>query len=151
VLALGRRIAASIPGEGSPPALLALLPREGLEAGRVRAFHDHLVLRYHLPLFRENVLRLDRETAVVLAPYREPAPGAGSCWCATPARGAPRRRGAPSPPPSWSAAGARGGPGRGGRLDGARRSGDVLAVVLGAPSEEAARRLLDGAAAGGAR
>jgi hypothetical protein len=154
VMALGRRIAASIPGEGPPPALLALLPREGLEAGWVRAFHDHLVLRYHLPLFRENVLRLDRETAVVLAPYREPAPGSRLLLVRYPSEGRAeeaRRAFANAFPPVDE--------GRGvartadGRWTGARRSGDVLAVVFEAPSEGAVKWLLDGVAtaASGAR
>jgi len=154
VLALGRRIAASIPGEGRPPALLGLLPREGLLAERIRAFHDHLVLRYHLPLFKENVLLLDLDTAVVLASYGEPARGSQLLLVRYPGEGRAEeaRRG-------FAGAFLSGDQGRGvvrtadGRWMGARRSGGLLAVVLGAPSEGAARRLLDGVAttASGAR
>jgi len=154
VLGLGRRIAASIPAEGRLPALLGLLPREGLQAGRVRAFHDHLVLRYHLPSFRENVLLLDQGTAVVLAPYGEPARGSQLLLVRYPGEGRAEeaRRG-------FGRAFLAGDEERGvartaeGRWTGARRSGSVLAVVLGAPSEGAARRLLDGveSAASGAR
>jgi hypothetical protein len=70
-----RERAASIPVEGRPPARVGLLlPRKGLDAARVRAFHDHLELRHHLPPLRENPHLLDRETEVVLAPRGEPAP-----------------------------------------------------------------------------
>jgi hypothetical protein len=147
-LALGRRIAASIPSEGRPPDLLGLLPREGLQAGRVRAFHDHLVLRHHLPLFRDNLLLLDAETAVVLAPYGEPPSGTRLLLVRYPGerRAEEARR-------AFAGAFLAGDEGRGvartaeGSFAGARRGGAVLAVVLGAPSEREARRLLDGAAA----
>jgi hypothetical protein len=69
VLELGREIAGAIPGRGDPPALLRLLPREGLEARKVRFFHGHALLNYHYFVAAENILLLGRETDAVLAPY----------------------------------------------------------------------------------
>ena len=69
VLELGRTIAAAIPGEGSKPALLGLLPPSGLEAGRVRFFHNHSVLNYHYFVAAEDVLLLGQTADAVLADY----------------------------------------------------------------------------------
>ncbi len=69
VLELGRQIASAVPGRGEPPALLRLLPREGLEARRVRFFHGHSILNYHYFVAEENILLLGRGTDAVLAPY----------------------------------------------------------------------------------
>jgi hypothetical protein len=69
VLELGREIAEAIPGRGEPPALLRLLPREGLEARNVRFFHGPALLNYHYFVAEENILLLGRETDAVLAPY----------------------------------------------------------------------------------
>ncbi len=69
VLDLGRRIAAAVPGSGPKPGLLALLPADGLEAGRVRFFHTQAVLNYHFFVADTNVLQLDQTTDAVLAGY----------------------------------------------------------------------------------
>jgi hypothetical protein len=69
VLELGRAIAAAIPGEGPKPALLRLLPPEGLEAGRVRFFHNHSVLNYHYFVAAGDVLLLGQTADAVLADY----------------------------------------------------------------------------------
>ncbi len=69
VLELGRRIAAAIPGRGEKPELMRFLPPEGLDAGRVRFFHNHSVLNYHFFVADTNVLLLDQGTDAVLADY----------------------------------------------------------------------------------
>ena len=71
VLDLGRTIAAAIPTEGPKPALLRLLPPEGLEAGRVRYFHNYSVLNYHHFVAESDVLILGQTAKAVLADYRE--------------------------------------------------------------------------------
>jgi len=70
VLELGRAIAAAIPVEGPKPALLGLLPAEGLEADRVRFFHNHSVLNYHFFVAETDILRLEQTAKAVLAEYR---------------------------------------------------------------------------------
>ncbi len=69
VLELGRQIAQAIPGRGEPPALLRLLPREGLDVRKVRFLHGQALLNYHYFVAEENILLLGRETDAVLAPY----------------------------------------------------------------------------------
>jgi hypothetical protein len=69
VLELGRRIAEAIPGRGEPPALLELLPGEGLEARTVRFFHTASVLNYHYFVADANILLLGQKTDAVLAAY----------------------------------------------------------------------------------
>ena len=71
LLELGRTIAAAIPGAGEKPGLLKLLPEEGLEAGRVRFFHNHSVLNYHYFVAADDILRLAQTADAVLADYRE--------------------------------------------------------------------------------
>jgi len=73
VLEIGRLIATAVPGRGDPPALLGLLPREGLEARRVRFFHGHALLNYHYFVAEANILLLGRGTDAVLASYGGPA------------------------------------------------------------------------------
>jgi len=69
VLELGRAIAAAIPGDGPKPGLLKLLPPEGLEAGRVRFFHNHSVLNYHFFVAGADILLLEQRAGAVLAEY----------------------------------------------------------------------------------
>jgi hypothetical protein len=69
VLELGRRIAAAVPGEGAKPALLGFLPPEGLEAARVRFFHNFSVLNYHYFVADTDILLLGQGTDVALASY----------------------------------------------------------------------------------
>jgi hypothetical protein len=71
LLELGRTIAAAIPGTGEKPGLLKLLPEDGLEAGRVRFFHNHSVLNYHFFVAADDILRLAQTADAVLADYRE--------------------------------------------------------------------------------
>jgi hypothetical protein len=68
-LELGRTIAAAIPNRGEKPVLLRFLPPDGLDAGRVRFFHNHSVLNYHYFVADTNILLLDQRTDAVLADY----------------------------------------------------------------------------------
>lgn len=72
VLDLGRSVAKAIPGEGAKPEILRFLPGEGLEAGRVRYFHNFSVLNYHRFVADTDVLRLAGADGAVLAPYQGP-------------------------------------------------------------------------------
>jgi hypothetical protein len=70
VLELGRRVAAAIPKVGPRPRLLAYLPSEGLDAGRVCYFHNHTILNYHFFVADADILLLEQTASAVLAPYR---------------------------------------------------------------------------------
>lgn len=69
LLELGRAIAAAIPGVGAKPGLLKLLPPDGLEAGRVRFFHNHSVLNYHFFVAAPDILLLGQRADAVMAGY----------------------------------------------------------------------------------
>ena len=69
VFELGRRIDGAIPGLGERPGLLRFLPPDGLDAGRVRFFHNQFVLNYHFFVADTNILLLDQKTDAVLADY----------------------------------------------------------------------------------
>jgi hypothetical protein len=69
VFELGRRIDGAIPGRGERPDLLRFLPPDGLDAGRVRFFHNFSVLNYHFFVADTNILLLDRKTDAALADY----------------------------------------------------------------------------------
>lgn len=140
VFELGRRIAAAVPGTGERPALLALLPPDGLEAGRVRFFHSHAVLNYHFFVAEADVLLLGPETDAVLAPY-----GPGRLLVA--AYGAPgaaaraRDSFAAAYLPEAAASGAL--RTENGRWTAVRSEGDLVAVVFDAASEREALDRLD--------
>ena len=140
VLDLGRRIAAAVPGTGEKPALLALLPPGGLEAGRVRFFHSHAVLNYHFFVAEADVLNLGPETDAVLAPY-----GTSRLLVAaygTPATAARARDSfAAAYLPEAGAGGAL--RTENGRWTAVRSGGDLVAVVFDAASEREALDRLD--------
>ncbi len=71
IQAMGREIAGRIPGAGEKPAILRLLPREGLQKGRISYFHDWTYLNTRHVIADENLLLLDGRTEGVLARYRE--------------------------------------------------------------------------------
>jgi hypothetical protein len=71
VLGLGRAVAAAIPGQGAKPAVLALLPPDGLIAGRARFFHSHAILNYHFFVADADIVRLEGTADAVLADYAE--------------------------------------------------------------------------------
>lgn len=76
VLTLGKSIAGTIAGDGPPPDLVGMLPREGLIANRIHYFHDWLIFD-RLTTFNEgNIFGLSRRTEGVLSSYRlDPSPG----------------------------------------------------------------------------
>jgi hypothetical protein len=69
VLRLGRKIDGAIRETGEKPALVSMLPPEGLQTKDIRFFHNHSVLNYHFFVADENILQLDQTTAAVLASY----------------------------------------------------------------------------------
>lgn len=69
VFELGRRIAAAIPKAGPAPRLLSYLPPEGLDAAKVRYFHNYSVLNYHFFVADGDILLLEQTADAVLAPY----------------------------------------------------------------------------------
>jgi len=69
VLGLGRKIDGAIRETGEKPALVSMLPSEGLQTKDIRFFHNHSVLNYHFFVADENILQLDQTTAAVLASY----------------------------------------------------------------------------------
>jgi hypothetical protein len=69
VMEIGEKIAGRIPGEGSPPELLKVLPDQGLRRHSTRFFHDHHLMGRHFFLARENILHLSGKTDGLLAGY----------------------------------------------------------------------------------
>jgi len=69
VLELGRAVAEAIPEEGPKPRLLKLLPPQGLEADRIRFFHNHSVLNYHFFVADTDILLLRGTAKAALADY----------------------------------------------------------------------------------
>jgi hypothetical protein len=70
LLALGRAIAAAIPGRGAPPELVRRLPVEGQQPRSLRFLHDAVILRTHLDLGPGNPLALGPGVDAALARYR---------------------------------------------------------------------------------
>ncbi len=70
VLELGRGIAEAIPETGRKPWLADVLPKEGLDAARIRFFHNYSVLNYHYFVADGDVLLLGQTADAVLAPYK---------------------------------------------------------------------------------
>jgi len=74
ILALGREVASKLPRRGKRPAMIQWLPKAGRRASSVRYLHTHAALMHHLRLGADNVLGLDRSTAIALASYGTAAP-----------------------------------------------------------------------------
>jgi len=68
--ALAGKTASLIKKEGPKPQMLSRLPKKGLQVRSIRFFHDHPVLNLHYFVSTENILRLGRQTEVVLAAYQ---------------------------------------------------------------------------------
>ncbi|MFH2005305.1 MAG: DUF6599 family protein [bacterium] len=68
-LSLGREVAARLPRGGRRPSMIRWLPEPGRRAHSTKYLHTHAALMHHLRLGAENVLGLDRATAVALASY----------------------------------------------------------------------------------
>ena len=143
VLELGRRIAEAIPETGRRPWLVDRLPKDGLEADRVRFFHNYSVLNYHFFVADADVLLLGQTAEAVLATYKRPEGKSVLLLVGYPGekeaeRGLasfvkaymPEAKGTDvvrTENKKWSAA---------------RRAGAVVAVVFDAGSEELARKQL---------
>ena len=69
ILALGRRIAESIPDAGAPPDLRRWLPGDGLRAEQIRYFHIEPSLNIYYRLAEGNPLGLHARTEGILARY----------------------------------------------------------------------------------
>jgi hypothetical protein len=69
LLGLARKIDGAIRETGEKPALVSMLPPEGLRTTDIRFFHNHSVLNYHFFVADENILQLDQTTAAILASY----------------------------------------------------------------------------------
>lgn len=67
---LGRQVADKIAGHGARPQILSLLPRQGLQADRIRYLHHPIVLNYHYYIADENILHITANTDVALAEYQ---------------------------------------------------------------------------------
>lgn len=70
VLKIGRHIAAAIQAEGALPAILSLLPDEGLVKESIRYFHHYIWLNSHYFISNENILQIDKQTEAALAKYQ---------------------------------------------------------------------------------
>jgi hypothetical protein len=139
VLALGRAVAAALPEPGAPPALLALLPAEGRVDAQVHYFHDGALLSRLVDLDEPGFLGLGADTEGLLARYRPTASPAGA---PTPAGvegpallllrypATARAQAAEDAAVAWK-----------GVSLAHRRVGPLLALVLNATPEEAARLL----------
>ena len=71
VFEISRQIAANITEEGTVPAIISLLPTEGLIEKSVRYFHKHTDLNQHYFVSDDNILELGMETEALIANYQE--------------------------------------------------------------------------------
>ncbi len=66
---IARTIAALIPENGSPPAIVGALPRPGLVEPSVRTFYHHLLQNDYATFSHDNPLGIGEKTDAVLARY----------------------------------------------------------------------------------
>ena len=145
ILQLARLTAAAIQEEGQPPRAIELIPGKdaGLVETSVRYVTSHILLNQRLFIARDNVLGLTRETGAVLAQYGRDAAAAHLLVVRYPsatAAGAAYGRFMATYLPA--AAGRDRVQTNDGRWTIARQRQEVLAVVIGAPSEAVAEALL---------
>jgi hypothetical protein len=69
ILALGRAVAPLLGPDGARPALLELLPLQGLIKDRTSYFHDAINLNNRFFISAENILNLDKKTECALGEY----------------------------------------------------------------------------------
>jgi hypothetical protein len=69
VLDLGREIDKILGPEGPEPEMISMLPQAGLKENRVSYFHSNVHLNNRFYVASENILNLDRETECVFAEY----------------------------------------------------------------------------------
>jgi hypothetical protein len=142
--ALARHIGDAIPDTGPLPGIIALLPDESLAEETIRYFHHYIWLNSHYFIADENILHLDESTEAVLAKYGDQkqrsilllvqysnADDASTGHADFKRYYLPEKSGGgvvQIEDQTWA---------------GCRLDGRVLAVVLAAPTEDAARALLD--------
>jgi hypothetical protein len=68
-LSLASHISGAIPGTGRLPAVVDLLPEESLVPETIRYFHHYVWLNSHYFIADENILHIDESTHAVLAKY----------------------------------------------------------------------------------
>jgi hypothetical protein len=73
VKALGKMVDSLISTRGARPAILKLLPAEGLKSDSVRYLHHPIILNYHYYISDTNLLHLTPKTDAVLASYQRQA------------------------------------------------------------------------------
>ena len=66
---LARLISGAIPGTGRLPGVVALLPEESLARETIRYFHHYVWLNSHYFIADENILNIDESTDALLAKY----------------------------------------------------------------------------------
>jgi len=69
---IAKRISEMITGESTKPAIVSLLPPEGLAPSSVRYFYHHIWLNSHYFVSGENILNMGEDTEAVLAKYDLP-------------------------------------------------------------------------------
>ena len=138
LLELGRAVAAAVPGEGPPPALLRSLPADGLEPGRVAYVHDHVTLSSHVSLPGGNPLGLGKGTEVAVGRYGR-GTAAPAVLLVRYADGVRAAAGASALSRAWGAAAEATTRGDDGRWRGVAMHGRDLAVAVGFADEGAAR------------
>jgi hypothetical protein len=144
-LELGRRIAAAIGTDGRRPALLDALPPGLAPAAAIRYLHSYVILNRHVFVHAKNILNLGPEVEVVLARMGERGrngalviakyPDENAASAAFAGFTAALMPGATSGPAEERAAN--------GTWGAARLRADIVLAVLGAPSSEAARAVLE--------
>lgn len=72
VLELGRKVAKLLGPEGPEPEILEMLPQDGLRKNSTSYFHSDIHLNNRFFIVPENILKLDRETECVFAEYGPP-------------------------------------------------------------------------------
>lgn len=143
VVALGRAVADAIPAAGAVPAIVGLLPADGLDPRSVRFLRHHLVLNTHHWVSSDNVLALGPRVAAALGRYRfgdavgdllvVRYPDAAAATAAFEGFDAAFLGGGGTGRPAADADGA---------WWAAERAGAIMAVVLGASSSELAEQVL---------
>ncbi len=74
VFKLGQAIAGAIPGRGSLPPIIDLLPPDNLLPESVHYFHHYIWLNSFYFVSNENVLNISNETPAALGKYRKNGP-----------------------------------------------------------------------------
>ncbi len=136
-LEIGRRIAAAIGKDGPLPALLGALPPGLAPETAVRYLHSYVILNRHYFVHAENILRLGPETEVVLARMGEKGRDGALLIARYPAA-----RAASEAFESFTAS-LPAGAGAAATSGAVRLDARTFAAVLGAPSPEAMKSVLD--------